>query len=62
MMGGLFGEVPSLLFRTDPELLADVELHTQGLLIRDSWRADLERIAGELNQDEQHEARSKHLV
>jgi F-type H+-transporting ATPase subunit b len=62
MMGGLFGEIPSLLFRTDPALLAGVELHTRGLLIRDSWRADLERIADELNQDEQHEARSEHLV
>ena len=62
VVGGLFGQMPSLQFRTDPALLAGVELHTPGLLIRDSWQADLERIAGELNQDEPHEARSEHLV
>jgi len=45
----MLGAPASVRFRTDPDLLAGVELHTPGLLIRDSWRADLERIAAELN-------------
>jgi F-type H+-transporting ATPase subunit b len=56
------GDTSRLVFRTDPALIAGVELHTPGLLIRDSWQADLERIAAELNQEERHEARSEQLV
>ncbi len=58
----LTGAAPELVFRADADLIAGVELHTEGMLIRDSWRADLERIANELNQEEQHEAGSDQLV
>jgi F-type H+-transporting ATPase subunit b len=62
MMGRVLGRAPTLVFRTDPKLIAGVELHTAQMLIRNSWQADLEHIAGELRQDEQHDAGSEHLV
>ena len=57
MMCQVLGRTSTLVFRTDPALIAGVELHTPGMLVRNSWQADLERIAGELHQDEQHVAR-----
>ena len=62
MMGRVLGQTPTLVFRTDPSLIAGVELHLPGMLVRNSWQADLEHIAGELRQDEQHVAESEHLV
>ena len=58
----LLGRTPAVVFRTDPALIAGVELRTPQMLIRNSWKADLEHIAGELRQDEQHVAGSEHLV
>ncbi len=51
-----------LVFHVDTDLIAGVELHSEGMLIRDSWRADLERIADELHREERHDAGSEHLV
>jgi F-type H+-transporting ATPase subunit b len=62
MMCQALGRTSTLVFRTDPALIAGVELHTPGMLVRNSWQADLERIAGELQQDEQHVAPSEQLV
>jgi len=38
------GGDPSIVFRTDPALIAGLELHGPHLLVSNSWRADLERI------------------
>ena len=56
------GRAPALVFRTDPALVAGVELHTAGMLIRNSWQADLERIADKLRQDEPNVAGSERLA
>ena len=47
-----FGLELSLAFRSDPAILAGIELHGQDAVIRNSWRADLERIRKELNRDQ----------
>jgi len=44
------GAAPRLAFRTDPTLLAGVELAAPSVLIRNSWRADLDRITHALNE------------
>lgn len=44
----VLGRTPVTIFQTDPSLIAGVELRTPQMLIRSSWRADLERIADEL--------------
>jgi F-type H+-transporting ATPase subunit b len=46
-----FGLELSLAFHTDPAILAGIELHGHDAVIRNSWRADLERIRKELNRD-----------
>jgi F-type H+-transporting ATPase subunit b len=38
-----------VVFRSDPALLAGIELNGQNTMIRNSWRADLDRIRLELN-------------
>ena len=38
------GGDPPIVFRTDPALIAGLELHGPHLLVSNSWRADLERI------------------
>jgi len=62
LLGRLFGRPPALVFRTDPTLIAGVELHTAQLLIRNSWQADLQRIADELRQEEANVAGSERLA
>lgn len=46
----VLGTPPRLTFRTDPTLLAGVELAGPSVLIRNSWRADLDRIAHTLHE------------
>ena len=41
-----------LTFRADPALLAGIELHGRNTIVRNSWRADLDRIRAELSRDE----------
>jgi F-type H+-transporting ATPase subunit b len=38
------GGDPPIVFRSDPALIAGLELHSAHLLVSNSWRADLERI------------------
>jgi len=42
------GGTPQLTFRTEPELIAGLELHGPDLIVRNSWRADLDAIHTEL--------------
>ena len=43
--------LPPLRFRVDPSLIAGIELRGSHCVVRNSWRADLERIAQELQQE-----------
>jgi F-type H+-transporting ATPase subunit b len=45
-----FGGKPTLVFRSDPAVIAGIELHTRHTVIRNSWRNDLEHIREELNR------------
>ena len=49
------GASPRIAFRTDPALLAGVELAAPSVLIRNSWRADLDRIARSLHEAAEHD-------
>ncbi len=44
------GAAPELGFRTDPTLIAGIELAAPHALIRNSWRADLDRITHALHE------------
>jgi F-type H+-transporting ATPase subunit b len=41
---------PALVFRTDPAVIAGIELNSRHAVIRNSWRNDLERICEELDR------------
>ena len=45
-----FGSDIAFKCRVDPSLIAGVELHSRDTIVRNSWRADLERIGEELNR------------
>jgi F-type H+-transporting ATPase subunit b len=51
MLEHLIGGTPKLNFRTDPSLLAGIELASPDTVIRNTWQADLERITHALQQD-----------
>jgi F-type H+-transporting ATPase subunit b len=44
------GGRPVLVFRSDPAVIAGIELHSRHAVMRNSWRNDLERIHEELNR------------
>jgi F-type H+-transporting ATPase subunit b len=46
------GSEPSFEFRIDPALIAGIELHGHNAIIRNSWRADLDRIRKDLDRDD----------
>ena len=46
------GGSPTFEFRSDPTLIAGIELHSRNTIVRNSWRADLDRIGKELSRDE----------
>ena len=45
----------ALSFRTDPTLIAGIELAAPDALIRNSWRADLDRITHALHEEDAHD-------
>lgn len=47
-----FGQELPLTFRSDPKLLAGIELHGHNVILRNSWRADLERIREDLSREQ----------
>jgi F-type H+-transporting ATPase subunit b len=47
----LGSELPCEL-RTDPALIAGIELHSRNAIVRNSWRGDLDRIRQELDREE----------
>jgi F-type H+-transporting ATPase subunit b len=52
-----FGEELPLTFRSDAKLLAGIELQGHNIILRNSWRADLDKIREELSR-EQHPSES----
>jgi F-type H+-transporting ATPase subunit b len=49
-IGEALGGDPSIVFRTDPALIAGLELRGAHLLVSNSWRADLDQILLRLTQ------------
>ena len=49
------GAAPQVGFRTDPTLIAGIELAAPHALIRNSWRADLDRINRALHEEAPHD-------
>jgi len=47
-----FGLELPLTFRSDPKLLAGIELQGHNVILRNSWRADLDRIREELSREQ----------
>jgi F-type H+-transporting ATPase subunit b len=45
------GSEPPCEFRTDPALIAGIELHGRNTIVRNSWQGDLDRIRQELDRD-----------
>jgi len=52
-----FGLELPFVFRSDPKLMAGIELHSHNVILRNSWRADLDRMGEELSR-EQHPGES----
>ncbi len=55
LLARVLGAAPALTFRTDPTLIAGIELAAPHALIRNSWRADLDRITHALHEDTAHD-------
>ncbi len=62
MLTRVLGNVPELSFRTDPTLVAGIELASPHMELRNSWRADLERITYTLQHDVSHATASPHMA
>jgi F-type H+-transporting ATPase subunit b len=62
MLSNVLGEPTDLQFSVDPTLIAGIELRLPHALIRNSWRADLERIQQELCSDDSHDTRSRRVA
>jgi F-type H+-transporting ATPase subunit b len=58
----LIGNVPSLTFRTDPTLIAGIELASRDLVIRNSWQADLEHLTSALHEDTDYDVAPQHVA
>jgi F-type H+-transporting ATPase subunit b len=54
MLRRRFGDLPAPRFAIDPSLIAGIELRGSHARLHNNWRADLDRIAEELRQDDQH--------
>jgi len=46
-----FGSALSFEFRTEPAIIAGIELHGRNTTVRNSWRGDLDRVRRELSRD-----------
>jgi F-type H+-transporting ATPase subunit b len=54
LIGKAFGAQPAIAFKTDPALIAGLELHGPHLIVSNSWRADLTQILADLTHDSRH--------
>ncbi len=62
ILARLIGTIPSLSFRTDPALVAGIELASRDVVIHNSWRADLEQLTSTLHEDAGHDAAPQHVA
>lgn len=62
ILARLIGNIQSLSFRTDPALIAGVELASRDIVVRNSWRADLERLTSTLHEDAGHDVAAQHVA
>jgi len=53
MLAQRLGRAAPLQFGTDPSLIAGVELRSSHARLYNNWRADLDRVAQELNRDDE---------
>lgn len=51
LIADAFGAPPRMTFKEDPALIGGLELHGPHLVIRNSWRADLDKILADLPDD-----------
>jgi F-type H+-transporting ATPase subunit b len=49
----VLGSEPPIAFRSDPAVIAGIELHGRTTIVRNSWRADLDRILEDLDVNKQ---------
>jgi F-type H+-transporting ATPase subunit b len=49
-IAGAFGDKPTIVFHSDPAVIAGIELHSRHAVLCNSWRSDLERIREELGR------------
>lgn len=54
MLQRVGGSDVQVTFRTDPDLIAGIEVHARNTTIRNNWQADLARIREELAHDRNH--------
>jgi len=50
-LAAAFGSELPFVFRTDPALIAGIEIHSRNTIIRNSWQGHLDRIRQELDRD-----------
>jgi F-type H+-transporting ATPase subunit b len=62
MLVRLLGATPETIFRTDPTLVAGIELASPHAVIRNSWRDDLAKVAHALHEDTGHEVAPQHVA
>jgi len=62
MLARLVAGTPELSFRTDPTLVAGIELATPHAVIRNSWQEDLEKVTRALQQGTDHEVASQQVA
>ncbi len=55
-VAGVLGDGQQISFRSDPSLIAGIELHGRHAVLRNSWKADLEAIRDDLRQDAERPA------
>lgn len=53
VLARVFGRELPMVFRSDPAIINGIELVGQNVVVRNSWRTDLDRIRRELNRDRQ---------
>ena len=62
MLTRILGGTPELSFRTDRILIAGFELAAPDVVIRNSWRADLDRLTSMLHEDTGHDVASQRVA
>ncbi|WP_226580733.1 F0F1 ATP synthase subunit delta [Acuticoccus sediminis] len=55
-LAGVLGDGVSVSVTIDPALIAGLEIQSSSLVVRNSWRADLERIQKEVSSERRHAA------